>query len=102
MILARSAPSDRGGIISVLLVESTPFDVCRHYNHYVDSSSSQRGNLPMNTVIRLRPSQSEKPTVRGGRAKNADYRQREYLTEDEVEKLWLSRVRAATRFAIGC
>ena len=24
----------------------------------------------MNTVIRLRPSQSEKPTVRGGRAKN--------------------------------
>src|SRR5215813_9838338 len=41
----------------------------------------------MNTVIRLRPSQSEKPTVRGGRAKNADYRQREYLTEAEIEKL---------------
>jgi len=41
----------------------------------------------MNTVIRLRPSRSEKPTVRGGRAKNADYRQREYLTESEIDKL---------------
>ena len=41
----------------------------------------------MNTVIQLRASQSVKPTVRGGRAKNADYRQREYLTEPEVEKL---------------
>jgi integrase len=34
-----------------------------------------------------RPSQSEKPTVRGGRAKNTEYRQREYLTEAEVAKL---------------
>ena len=41
----------------------------------------------MNTVVQLRPSQSEKPTVRGGRAKNADYRQREYLTEGEIDKL---------------
>jgi integrase len=41
----------------------------------------------MNTVIRLRPSQSEKPTVRGGRAKNTDYRQREYLTEAEIARL---------------
>src|ERR1700752_824566 len=41
----------------------------------------------MNTVIQLRASQSEKPTVRGGRAKNADYRQREYLTESEIDKL---------------
>jgi integrase len=41
----------------------------------------------MNTVVRLRPSQSEKPTVRGGRSKNTDYRQREYLTEAEVAKL---------------
>jgi integrase len=41
----------------------------------------------MNTVIQLRPSRSEKPTVRGGRAKNADYRQREYLTEAEIDKL---------------
>jgi hypothetical protein len=40
----------------------------------------------MNTVIQLRPSQSEKSTVRGGRAKNADYRQREYLTESEIDK----------------
>src|SRR5262245_59884833 len=41
----------------------------------------------MNTVVQLRASQSEKPTVRGGRAKNADYRQREYLTEGEIDKL---------------
>jgi integrase len=41
----------------------------------------------MNTVIQLRPSQSEMSTVRGRRAKNADYRQREYLTEAEVAKL---------------
>ena len=41
----------------------------------------------MNAVIRLRPSRSEKPTVRGGRGKNAEYRQREYLTEAEVAKL---------------
>ena len=41
----------------------------------------------MNPVIQLRPSRSEKPTVRGGRAKNADYRQREYLTEAEIDKL---------------
>ena len=46
-----------------------------------------KGNLPMNTVVHLRPSQSEKPTVRGGRAKNADYRQREYLTEGEIDSL---------------
>ena len=83
MILARSAPSDRGGIISVLLVESTPFDVCRHYRQF----KFAEGNLPMNTVVQLRPSQSEKPTVRGGRAKNADYRQREYLTEAEIDVL---------------
>jgi integrase len=41
----------------------------------------------MNTVVQLRPSQSEKPTVRRSRAKNADYRQREYLTEGEIGKL---------------
>jgi len=41
----------------------------------------------MNTVVQLRSSKSVKPTVRGGRGKNADYRQREYLTEPEVEKL---------------
>src|SRR5262249_46035939 len=33
------------------------------------------------------PSQSEKPTVRTGRAKNTDYRQREYLTEGEIDSL---------------
>jgi hypothetical protein len=33
--------------------------------------------LPMNTVVQLRPSRPEKPTVQGGRARNADYRQRE-------------------------
>ena len=41
----------------------------------------------MNTVVRLRPPQSEKPTVRGGRGKNVDYRQREYLTEGEIDSL---------------
>jgi Phage integrase family len=41
----------------------------------------------MKTVIQLRASRSVKPTVRGGRAKNAAYRQREYLTEAEIEKL---------------
>ena len=41
----------------------------------------------MNTVIQLRPPQSEKPTVRTGRAKNTDYRQREYLTEGEIDSL---------------
>jgi hypothetical protein len=41
----------------------------------------------MNSVIQLRPSRSEKSTVRGCRAKNSDYRQREYLTEAEVDKL---------------
>src|ERR1043165_9864408 len=41
----------------------------------------------MNTVIQLKPSRSEKSTVQGGRAKNADYRQREYLTEAEVAQL---------------
>jgi integrase len=33
---------------------------------------------------------SEKPTVRGGRAKNAEYRQREYLKEPEIDKLMSS------------
>ena len=41
----------------------------------------------MNTIVQPRPSRSEKSTVRGGRAENADYRQREYLTEAEVAKL---------------
>jgi type 1 fimbriae regulatory protein FimB/type 1 fimbriae regulatory protein FimE len=41
----------------------------------------------MNTGDQLRASQSEKPTVRRGRAKNADYRQREYLTEGEIDSL---------------
>jgi integrase len=41
----------------------------------------------MNTVVRLRTPQAEKPTVRGGRAKNASYRQREYLTEGEIDCL---------------
>jgi type 1 fimbriae regulatory protein FimE len=44
----------------------------------------------MNTVVQLRPSQSGKPTVRTGRAKNVDYRQREYLTEAEIDRLVLT------------
>ena len=41
----------------------------------------------MSTVIQLRASQSEKPTVQGGRKQNVAYRTREYLTEAEVEQL---------------
>src|SRR6476661_4196076 len=41
----------------------------------------------MNMAVRLRAPKSEKPTVRGGRGKNADYRQREYLTEGEIDSL---------------
>jgi type 1 fimbriae regulatory protein FimB/type 1 fimbriae regulatory protein FimE len=41
----------------------------------------------MSAVIQLRPSQSEKPTVSGGRAKNEAYRTREYFTEAEIGKL---------------
>jgi type 1 fimbriae regulatory protein FimB/type 1 fimbriae regulatory protein FimE len=41
----------------------------------------------MSTVIQLRASQSEKPTVSAGREKNEAYRTREYLTEAEIEKL---------------
>jgi type 1 fimbriae regulatory protein FimB/type 1 fimbriae regulatory protein FimE len=41
----------------------------------------------MSTVIQLKPSKAEKPTVKGGRSKNADYRSREYLTEKEIDKL---------------
>ena len=44
----------------------------------------------MTTVVRLRAPQAEMstvPTVRGGRGKNAEYRQREYLTEGEIDSL---------------
>jgi integrase len=41
----------------------------------------------MNTVVRLRAPKAEKPTVSGGRAKNTDYRKREYLTEGEIDSL---------------
>src|SRR6476620_3913067 len=41
----------------------------------------------MNTVVRLRALQAEKPTVRGGRGRNAEYRQREYLMEGEIASL---------------
>jgi type 1 fimbriae regulatory protein FimB/type 1 fimbriae regulatory protein FimE len=44
----------------------------------------------MNTVVRLRATKAEKPTVRGGRGKNAAYRQREYLTEGEIDSLLAS------------
>jgi integrase len=44
----------------------------------------------MNTVVRLRAPKAEKPTVRGGRGKNAEYRQREYLTEGEIDSLLAS------------
>lgn len=41
----------------------------------------------MSTVVQLRPSRSEKPTVNEGRDKNETYRAREYLTEAEIEQL---------------
>jgi type 1 fimbriae regulatory protein FimB/type 1 fimbriae regulatory protein FimE len=41
----------------------------------------------MNTVVRLRTSQAEKPTVSQGREKNEAYRSREYLTEPEIDQL---------------
>jgi len=57
----------------------------------------------MNTVVQLRRSRSEKPTVRGGRAKNAEYRQREYLTETEIDKLVATAgKRAQPRFDMRC
>ena len=40
----------------------------------------------MATVTQFRPPQAELKTV-GGRDKNAAYRQREYLTEVEIERL---------------
>ncbi len=56
----------------------------------------------MNTVIELRPSQSEKPTVRGGRAKNTDYRKREYLTEGEIAKLLDTAGNSRNPTGTGC
>ena len=47
----------------------------------------------MNTVVRLHAPPAEKPTVRCGRGKNADYRQREYLTEGEIDSLLASIAR---------
>src|SRR6516225_7858923 len=41
----------------------------------------------MSPVVQLRPPTAKKPTVTQGRAKNASYRSREYLTEAEIEKL---------------
>jgi integrase len=43
--------------------------------------------MPMAPVLQLRPSQSEKPTVRGGRKPNSAFRSREFLTEAEIEAL---------------
>jgi integrase len=45
------------------------------------------GKMSMAPVVELRPSQPEKPTVRGGRKPNSAFRSREYLTEPEIEKL---------------
>jgi integrase len=45
------------------------------------------GKMPMAPVVQLRSSQSEKPTVAGGRKPNAAFRSREYLTEPEIERL---------------
>jgi type 1 fimbriae regulatory protein FimB/type 1 fimbriae regulatory protein FimE len=41
----------------------------------------------MSSVVQLRTSQAEKPTVSAGRQANETYRTREYLTEAEIERL---------------
>jgi integrase len=41
----------------------------------------------MTTVVQLRPSQAEKPTVNPGRDSNEAYRVREYMTEPEIDQL---------------
>jgi type 1 fimbriae regulatory protein FimE len=41
----------------------------------------------MTTVVQLRPSQAEKPTVNPGRDSNETYRVREYMTEPEIDQL---------------
>jgi type 1 fimbriae regulatory protein FimB/type 1 fimbriae regulatory protein FimE len=41
----------------------------------------------MSSVVQLKPRESEIPTVAPRRGKNKEYRQREYLTEAEIEKL---------------
>jgi integrase len=45
------------------------------------------GKMSMASVVQLKPSQSEKPTVRQGRKPNSAFRSREYLTEAEVDGL---------------
>ena len=41
----------------------------------------------MSTVIQLKPSQAEMPTVHAGRGVNEAYRTREYLSEPEIDQL---------------
>jgi integrase len=43
--------------------------------------------MPLRTVESMASSRSEKPTVRGGRKPNGAFRPREFLHEDEIEKL---------------
>ena len=52
------------------------------YSHHAGT-----GKIAMSPVVQLRPPTAKKPTVSQGRAKNASYRSREYLTEAEIEKL---------------
>jgi len=52
------------------------------YSHHAGT-----GKIAMSPVVQLRPPTAKKPTVMQGRAKNATYRSREYLTETEIEKL---------------
>src|SRR6266516_99897 len=60
---------------------------CRQNEYYDDSHRTNGGKMPMASVVQLRPSQSEKPTVRRGRKPNSAFRSREYLTEAEIEML---------------
>ena len=61
--------------------------LCPNYVCYTDSLSGTAGRTAMSTVVQLRPPQSKNPTVTPRRGKNAEYRSREYLTEQEIEKL---------------
>src|SRR3974377_1444921 len=65
---------------------------------YTDNWWCRSGIIAMSAVVQLKPRKSILPTV-PRRRKNTEYRQREYLTEAEIEKLlttaekWRSPVR---------
>ena len=62
-------------------------ELYRQNDYNDDSEPPSMGDFPMSSVVQLRPSMAEKPTVAHGRGKNETYRTREYLTEAEIERL---------------